>query len=129
MSADNGVYILKTSDNQFRVATFQAVENLCYNELNPDCIELNSLQVVLQYGGVEYTESCDIAMKTAMSILDELIICEYGIQFINTKKSWRTLCKEAQEEAVAICNNKPVSEIYCNYDRLCLIANGEFDKL
>lgn len=123
MSADNGVYILSTADGQYRVSTFQAVDNLYYDQLRPDNNDLNSLQVVMQYGTTKYTKHYDRALVIAGKILKKLFICEYGIQLIKSDKTWKTLCEEAQQDAKTILATdvKPYQDI----TRIRQIANGE----
>lgn len=122
MSADNGVYILKTSDGQYRVETFQAVDNLYYNVLHPDYDDLCSLEVFMQYENTKYTKNYAQAMTIAGDILQKLFVCEYGIQIIDTKKTWATICEEARKEAKEVLaegiNN------YFSRDKLEKIAQG-----
>lgn len=124
MSADNGVYILKTADNQYRVATFQAVDNLYYNDANNTAGELCSLQLLLTYGKAKYTKKLEVALKIAHNILKKLWICEYGIQVIESNKTWNNICKEAQKEAKIIITNKDRLWLY-NEEQLQLIADGK----
>lgn len=123
MSADNGVYILKTSDGQYRIATFQAVDNLYYNPLSPNNNELYSLAVFMQYENTKYTRNYAQAMTIAGDILQILSICEYGIQFIETDKTWATICKEAKKDANEILDTD-INTCF-NKDRLVKIARGE----
>lgn len=85
MSADNGVYILKTPARpiqhglgfyinqhgkfEFRVAHCQAIDNIDYSDL----------YMPLLFADSEVFESKEQALEEARKIYDSLDICEYGI--------------------------------------------------
>lgn len=101
MSADNGIYILKTKDS-FRVIHAQAIENLFYTYLNNGTWkdDVVSTRAVEYYGDCRYTRDESVALKIAMSMAKREPILEYGIKTISTNKSWRQILKEAKELAV-----------------------------
>ncbi len=79
MSADNGIYVLKTDGPEWRVAECQAIDNVFYE--NPD----GNDDVLLSYFGNSpvFTKSLN-AGKFAILLYDELMcddipICEHGI--------------------------------------------------
>ena len=87
MSADNGVYILKTparpikdgncyinqhGKSEYRVAHCQAIDNLDYSDLYVPLLFANS---------AVHSENGP-ALREAVRILDDLPICEYGISFV-----------------------------------------------
>lgn len=87
MSADNGVYILRTKDRQIRVAHSQAINGLFnYNgEYIPEKIELH-------FGKSKYTKDMDKAIKIAQNIKNKLPVCEYGIQVLpDCDKTWEEI--------------------------------------
>ena len=100
MSADNGIYILKTKEGQHRVIHTQAIDNLYYSFLPTfDHGKLISSRLLEYYGRCKYTYEKDLAMYIAGKVFDELDICEYGIQFINSDKTWKQIIKDGVEYA------------------------------
>lgn len=93
MSADNGIYILKTKEGQYRVIHAQAIENLYhnYNELIP-------AQIIEYYGKSKYTYEKNLARGIAFSIARELPVLEYGIREIIVDKTWDQILNEAGKE-------------------------------
>lgn len=90
MSADNGVYILRTKDRQIRVAHSQAINGLfSYNgEYIPEKIELH-------FGKSKYTKNMNKAIEIAQNIRKRLPICEYGIQVLPyCDKTWEEITSE-----------------------------------
>lgn len=89
MSADNGVYVLKTKDKQYRVACFQNSEELHYDNLtNSYKKEYTSYGLYQKFKDTRYTRNPEIAINIAMDLEKELSVCEYGIQIIHTDKTW-----------------------------------------
>lgn len=123
MSADNGVYILKTKD-QYRVAHFSAVENLYYNQLDKGNNKLCSLEVVMEYANVKFTRKKEVALDIASNILKHLPICEYGISFIETEKTWKKILIEAKKEARQIINSGV--DYWGDEQQLQKIADGTY---
>lgn len=91
MSADNGVYILRTKDRQIRVAHSQAINGLF--DLEGRYIPE---QVRRHFGGSKYTKNMDKAIVVAQNIRRKLPVCEYGIQVL-------PYCDKTWEEIVAGC--------------------------
>lgn len=98
MSADNGIYILKTSD-QYRVIHAQAIENLYWSHIKPYNKELVSTRVIEYYGNSKYTRSEETALKIANYMAKDTSILEYGIVTISTCKTWNQIIREAKELA------------------------------
>lgn len=90
MSADNGVYILKTSDKQIRVAHSNAINGLF--DFNGNYIPS---QITRHFEGIRYTKSMDKAVKIAENIRKKLPVCEYGIQVLPyCNKTWNEIIEE-----------------------------------
>lgn len=100
MSADNGVYILKTKD-QYRVTDAHAIENLYWSFIDFDMKdEYVPTRLVEYFGHTRYTRDFEKAMKVANAIARSLPILEYGIQILPVNKTWKQIVKEAKELAV-----------------------------
>lgn len=128
MSADNGIYILKTKDGQYRVADFQAVDNLYYNCLDSSKRdELCPLEVILQYEYTKFTRKYEQALVVAGHILEALPVCEYGIQLITSDKTWDELCNEAKKMAIRITISG-IGKASYNYRDLNRIAFGSIGE-
>lgn len=97
MSADNGVYILKTKD-QYRVIHAQAIENLYWSHLQGGRMmrELVSTRIVEYYAHTRYTRDFEKAMKVANAIARGCYILEYGIKTFYVNKTWRQIVSEAK---------------------------------
>ena len=111
MSADNGVYILKSKDG-YRVAHAQAIENLywwriytcdckigseeewckckkCGAEIkNEQREEINPIELKYYFGHCKVFKDVESALKEANRLFEEIIsdpicpICEYGISYV-----------------------------------------------
>lgn len=115
MSADNGVYILKTKD-QYRVAYAHAIENLWWNFIkirNED--EMVSTRLVELYGRKRYTRDAEKAMKVAQAIARDSGYLEYGIKILPINKTWEQIVYEAKR--LAPLEIKAIKENYPNDDR------------
>lgn len=100
MSADNGVYILKTparpikkSDGwyinqhgkfEFRVAHCQAIDNVYYSDL----------YIPLLFADSKVYSSKEEALAQAIKIHDSLVICEYGISTIEKEFCFPNMTSE-----------------------------------
>lgn len=96
MSADNGVYILKTKDKQIRVAHSQAINGLFDHEGKyiPE-------QIDRHFGNCKYTRSMDKAIRIAENIRKKLPVCEYGIQVLPyCDKTWEQIVSEPIKEGL-----------------------------
>lgn len=89
MSADNGIYILKTEGDEFRVAHCQAIENLTYGDPGGD-----EEYMLLLFSDSEVFGDEQEAMMKAKELYDEIMadefcpVVEYGIQFISLPKKF-----------------------------------------
>lgn len=129
MSADNGVYILHTTDGQYRVKEFQAGDNLYWNVFTKKQQKtLFQLAVVVEYADIKYTKNSDKAFKIANNIHNNLWICEYGISLINCNISWECLLIISQKQAQMVID---MDINYCFYqdferDKFYKIADGYY---
>jgi hypothetical protein len=104
MSADNGIYILKTKDGQYRVAHAQAIENIYegYSGRRYD-----SLQVVLTWMDCRYTRDFEKAMIVA-NAMENKWHTEYGIRVFTYNKTWKHIVEDAKK--MAEINLKAITE-------------------
>ncbi|MCI8749129.1 MAG: hypothetical protein HFH67_14940 [Lachnospiraceae bacterium] len=92
MSADNGVYILRTKDRQIRVTHSQAINGMFDHEGRyiPEKIKLH-------FNGNKYTKNMDKAIMIAQHIRKKLSVCEYGIQVLPyCDKTWEEIVNNKQ---------------------------------
>ena len=114
MSADNGVYILKTG-NQYRVKHLQAIDNLywdyCKTQFQNTIVPTRIFEM---FCDCKYTYNCETAFKIANNIFKKLSICEYGIQLIDTNMSWGMVLKRARihiNKEIEQCRNDNVDVV------------------
>ena len=103
MSADNGIYILKTKD-QYRVAHLQAIDNVSWSiidgnwhnnkETREKCVPT---RVVEMWGKCKYTRDENVALKIAHRWANSLSICEYGVNIITYNKTWKHIVEDAKK--------------------------------
>lgn len=103
MSADNGVYILKTKD-QFRVIHAQAIENIYTNDKR-----LNPIRVILLWGNTRYTKDEEKANNIA-KMLNSRLYTEYGINTITFNKTWKHIVCDAKNLASKLLENTNASQ-------------------
>ena len=99
MSADNGIYILKTKDHQYRVAHLQAIDNVYWSAIDGEHQELIPTRVVEMWGDCKFTRDENKALSMAHKWASKLPICEYGVSVISYNKSWRHILEDAQKYA------------------------------
>lgn len=85
MSADNGVYILKTDGPEYRVAHLQAVERVWWHhgptgETNNPHVHIENARTMWEKCKVYKSETQ--ALKEATKLLRTYDYVEYGISFI-----------------------------------------------
>jgi|LFRM01.1.fsa_nt_gb hypothetical protein len=120
MSADNGIYILKTKD-QYRVIHAQAIENLYYSHINPYNSELVPTRIIEYYGDCRYTRDFDKAMKVATAMERRSGCTEYGIKIFHVNKTWNQIVREAKSLALKeIERFKDDESSYGKYQKLQL---------
>jgi len=96
MSADNGVYILKTN-KQYRVKHLGAIDNLYWDYSIMQSIDTPvSTRILEMFGDCKYTYDHEKAFTIANNIFKKLPICEYGIQLIDINMSWGMVLKKAR---------------------------------
>ena len=109
MSADNGIYILKTKD-QYRIIHAQAIENIYWEHDNRYAYYSNCgtnrlvpSRVVEFWGNSKYTKDEAIAFKVAHAMLNKIErncgICEYGIRTFTYNKTWKHILEDAKNKA------------------------------
>ena len=100
MSADNGIYILKTKD-QYRVIHTTAIENLYWNLFDKSSFsELIPTRIVEYFGDSKYTYNQDLARDIAFNMARKIPVLEYGVREIIVDKTWGQTVKEAKELAL-----------------------------
>lgn len=97
MSIDNGIYILKTKDNQHRVIHTQAIENIYWSYIDDDYKDRPvPTRIVEYFGECNYTYNQNIARDIAFSIARK-IDTEFGIREIIINKTWNQIMNEAKQ--------------------------------
>ena len=126
MSADNGIYILKTKD-QYRVAHLQAIDNVYWSAISGEQEEVVSTRVVEMWGDCKFTRSASKALNIACKWARELPICEYGVCIIEYDETWKRILEDAKEYAIKEINFiKNHSKNFWNIDKLQKIADGHY---
>lgn len=134
MSADNGIYILKTKD-QYRVAHLQAIDNITCSLINGDwsCDDktrnkIVPTRVVEMWGNCKYTRDRGKALDIAHKWADSLPICEYGVNIITYNKTWKHILEDARAYAKKEINflSKKDDWSKCKIKDLQKIIDGEY---
>lgn len=133
MSADNGIYILKTKD-QYRVAHLQAIENVSWSYIDGDWQNKDSARgkfvptrVVEMWGDCRFTRNESVAQKIASEWAFRLPFCEYGVRTIIFPKTWKHILIDAKKYAkqeLEFCETS--NSFIRDKDKLERIANGEY---
>lgn len=134
MSADNGIYILKTKD-QYRVAHLQAIDNVSFSiidgnwqdkkETRGKCVPT---RVIEMWGRYKYTRDENVAFRIAHRWASSLPICEYGVNVITYNKTWKHIVKDAKEYArkeIEYIKELGIGGTW-NVERLESIADGSY---
>lgn len=136
MSADNGIYILKTKD-QYRVAHLQSIENVSRSAIDGDWQSCGKTRgkyvptrVVEMWGRCKYTRDERTAFRIAHRWAERLPICEYGVNVITYNKTWRHISEDAKRYAKRELEHikKCKEEHLWNTKRLQVIADGCYDR-
>ena len=128
MSADNGIYILKTKD-QYRVAHFQNAEYMNYSIVEGGYEnEIVPTRAVELWGDSKFTRKESIALHLAHNWASKLPICEYGVNLVRVNKTWKELMKDARTYAKREIDaiKKAGTENYWDMDKLQKIADGYY---
>lgn len=136
MSADNGIYILKTKD-QYRVAHLCAIDNITWSLIDGDWScnnktrgKLVPTRVVEMWGNCKYTRDKNKAFEIAHKWAGSLPICEYGVNMITYNKTWRHILEDAKnyaEQEIAYIKKTKQNDWYkCKLTYLQRIVNGEY---
>lgn len=102
MSADNGIYILKTSDEQYRVTHAQAIENIFYN--HPEG-QYNLGQLIRYFGHCRFTKSKEKAFDIANKMNNDMCT-EYGVKLFPINMKWGTIFNKGIMELEGDAVNK-----------------------
>jgi hypothetical protein len=94
MSADNGIYILKTK-RQYRVIQAAAIENLYWSYATGYSENLVPTRLVEYFGSSPATYSKEIAYDIAFS-MNKQFKTEYNVSLIETNLCWAEVVKYAQ---------------------------------
>ena len=112
MSADNGIYILKTKDGKHCVKEIQAVDNLFRDYLTMKSGSNFIPSRLLEYfGESKYTYDSELAMKIANSMHKKMYICEYGIVKMFVPMTWKQIVKQGVDHATKELENLSESGI------------------
>lgn len=128
MSADNGIYILKTKD-QYRVAHFQNAEYMYYSAITDIYSdEVVPSRAVELWGDGKFTRREEIALRLAHRWASGLPICEYGVNLIKVNETWKDLMKEARTYAKREVEviKKAGTQDYWDMEKLQKIADGYY---
>jgi hypothetical protein len=99
MSADNGIYILKTKD-QYRVVHAQAIDNLNWSFKNLSCDnDLVPTRIVEYFGNCDPIKNEGEAIKIAHELKKTTSYLEYGICTIAIDKTWKEIFGDARKYA------------------------------
>lgn len=137
MSADNGIYILKTKD-QYRVAHLKAIDNVYWSVIdgNWDTREKARgryvpTRVLEMWGPCKYTRSKEVAFRIARRMAGRLQTCEYGIRVMVYNKTWKHIVEDAEEyakkEMEYLHKNEKSGLWMWKLETLQEIANGKFN--
>ena len=96
MSADNGIYILRTTNkdqpHEYRVAHLQAVENYQWDDEKKDYTSDPDVQIKNaseMWAGCQVLFNRTAALEWADKTMREVGYTEYGIQFIEIDRPFR----------------------------------------
>ena len=137
MSADNGIYILKTKD-QYRVAHIQGIDNVSWSVIDGNWQNYKSkrgkcvpTRVVEMWGKCKYTKDVDTAMNIARQWSGKLLVCEYGINIIKYNKTWKHIVEDAiqyAEKEIEYIKMYKKEKLY-DMKRLQSIADGSYFEI
>lgn len=91
MSANNGVFILKTKDN-YRVAYSGCVDNLLPDKYR----KFDATEIVRAFKDARMTKDFETAYRIAKLIEHKAGYVEYGIKIIEYNKTWWKIVKDAE---------------------------------
>jgi len=96
MSADNGIYILRTliqkdprAGSVWRVAHLAAIDNLNWDDTKKDMVDDDDICIInarKMFAGAEEFYNEVSALIQAKHQLDQLSVCEYGISEIKINR-------------------------------------------
>lgn len=95
ISADNGVYILRTRDPQYRVVGTNAIENIYYQD-GRLCENPVPEKILELWGECNHTKSLDKATEIAWGMVEDGEY-EYGVRIIKVPYCWKEIVSKANE--------------------------------
>jgi len=116
MSADNGVYILKTKEGQYRVITAQAIDNLNWSYIHFREERYVPTRILEYFGNCQYTYNKDTALEIAQNIYVQLPVCEYGIQTFSINRTWNRIKHDSIDYARQEIKSLKENNIDYRYD-------------
>jgi hypothetical protein len=97
MSADNGIYVLRTKEGQHRVAYGQSIPNLHWDEKQgKNVLQPTSKQLYNYFKKSRFTYDKDVAFNIATQIAEREMVLEDGIYCVNVNKNWADILAEAK---------------------------------
>lgn len=90
MSADNGIYILKTKDDQYRI-----IHGINIGKIFDENGRFNELELALAFGLCRFTKNRDKAIILADKMNEE-IHTEYGIKEFRIQLTWKHILGRAK---------------------------------
>lgn len=96
ISADNGVYILRTRDPQYRVVETNAIDHIYWQD-GMLCENPVPENVYALWGGCQHTKSQDEATRIAWNMVYDGDH-EYGIRIIKVPYYWKEIEEKAFEK-------------------------------
>lgn len=104
MSADDGIYILKTKDGQYRVAWEMAIEKIFKNSSNKKTL-YNTMECFLIWGHCKCTKDLNTAYRIAEH-MGKKRCTEYGIKVFEIGLTWKHLVHKAKIDAEKLLNEE-----------------------
>lgn len=134
MSADNGIYILRTRD-QYRVARLSSIDRLYWSYIDGSAREDTEhdakpvpTRVVELWGGCRYTRDAGTALRLAYGWERRLPDCEYGVRVITYNKTWKHILLDAGSYAKKEIGHIAENGQACDLEELKRIADGYYLK-
>lgn len=97
MSADNGVYILKTG-KQYRVKHLTSINRLYWDSATAKTKDTMQPDMIMTlFGDCKYTYDANTAIRIALNVCKKLDYCEYGVVVLDAERSWGSICKSVND--------------------------------
>lgn len=102
MSADNGIYILETTDNQYRITHAQAIENIFKDYWNN---KYDLKELIRYFGDCKFTSSKEKALSIAHDLASKTYT-EYGVKMFSINMKWGTVYNKGTQEINEYIKNR-----------------------